>query len=100
MVLKVVTMAEMRFEVLLEVERTGLTVAEVCRRYGISRGIAISAKHSSFLSVKGSSARLLLVPRFESRLTPPTRPPESPTTTGLSHPTRHNSSLAAGSSQN
>ena len=37
MVLKVVTMAEMRFEVLLEVERTGLTVTEVCRRYGISR---------------------------------------------------------------
>jgi len=36
-VLKVVTMAEMRFEVLLEVERTGLTVTEVCRRYGISR---------------------------------------------------------------
>jgi transposase InsO family protein len=35
--LKVVTMAEMRLEVLLEVERTGLTVSEVCRRYGISR---------------------------------------------------------------
>lgn len=35
--LKVVTMAEMRLEVLLEVERTGLTVTEVCRRYGISR---------------------------------------------------------------
>jgi transposase-like protein len=30
-------MAEMRFEVLLEVERTGMTVSEVCRRYGISR---------------------------------------------------------------
>ena len=37
MALKVVTMAEMRFDVLLEVERTGLTVTEVCRRYGISR---------------------------------------------------------------
>jgi transposase-like protein len=30
-------MAELRLEVLLEAERTGLTVAEVCRRYGISR---------------------------------------------------------------
>lgn len=37
MVLKVVTMAEMRMEVLLEAERTGMTVSEVCRRYGISR---------------------------------------------------------------
>lgn len=35
--LKVVTMADLRLEVLLEVERTGLTVTEVCRRYGISR---------------------------------------------------------------
>jgi len=35
--LKVVTMAELRLEVLLEAERTGLTVSEVCRRYGISR---------------------------------------------------------------
>jgi transposase InsO family protein len=35
--LKVVTMAELRLEVLLEAERTGMTVAEVCRRYGISR---------------------------------------------------------------
>jgi transposase InsO family protein len=35
--LKVVTMAEMRLEVLLEAERTGITVTEVCRRYGISR---------------------------------------------------------------
>jgi transposase InsO family protein len=35
--LKVVTMAEMRLEVLLEAERTGMTVSEVCRRYGISR---------------------------------------------------------------
>ena len=37
MVLKVVTMAELRLEVLLEAERTGLSVTEVCRRYGISR---------------------------------------------------------------
>lgn len=37
MVLKVVTMAEFRLEVLVEAERTGMTVAEVCRRYGISR---------------------------------------------------------------
>lgn len=37
MALKVVTMADLRLEVLLEVERTGLTVTEVCRRYGISR---------------------------------------------------------------
>lgn len=36
MKLKVVTMAELRLEVLLEAERTGLTVSEVCRRYGIS----------------------------------------------------------------
>ena len=35
--LKVVTMAELRLEVLLEAERTGLTVTEICRRYGISR---------------------------------------------------------------
>jgi transposase-like protein len=35
--LKVVTMAELRLEVLVEAERTGLTVSEVCRRYGISR---------------------------------------------------------------
>lgn len=37
MVLKVVTMAELRFEVLFEPQRTGETVADVCRRYGISR---------------------------------------------------------------
>ena len=37
MALKVVTMAELRLEVLLEAERTGLTVSEICRRYGISR---------------------------------------------------------------
>jgi len=36
-VLKVVSMAELRLEVLLEAERTGLTVTEICRRYGISR---------------------------------------------------------------
>jgi transposase InsO family protein len=36
-VLKVVTMAELRLEVLLEAERTGLSVTEICRRYGISR---------------------------------------------------------------
>jgi transposase InsO family protein len=35
--LKVVTMAELRLEVLLEAERTGMSVTEVCRRYGISR---------------------------------------------------------------
>jgi transposase-like protein len=35
--LKVVTMAELRLEVLMEAERTGLTVTEICRRYGISR---------------------------------------------------------------
>jgi transposase-like protein len=32
-----VTIAEMRLDVLLEPERTGKTVAEVCRRYDISR---------------------------------------------------------------
>lgn len=37
MALKVVTMAELRLEVLLEAERTGMSVTEVCRRYGISR---------------------------------------------------------------
>jgi len=36
-VLKVVTMAELRLEVLMEAERTGLTVSEICRRYGVSR---------------------------------------------------------------
>ncbi|MGI8516242.1 MAG: helix-turn-helix domain-containing protein [Acidimicrobiia bacterium] len=35
--LKVVTMAELRFDVLTEPLRTGETVADVCRRYGISR---------------------------------------------------------------
>jgi transposase InsO family protein len=35
--LKVVTMAELRLDVLQEPERTGATVAEVCRRHGISR---------------------------------------------------------------
>lgn len=37
MALKVVTMAELRREVLIEAERTGLTVTEICLRYGISR---------------------------------------------------------------
>lgn len=37
MALRVVTMAEMRLEVLLQTERTGETVAEICRREGISR---------------------------------------------------------------
>ncbi len=37
MVLKVVTMAELRLDVLTEPLRTGETVADVCRRYGISR---------------------------------------------------------------
>ena len=36
MALKVVTMAELRREVLMEAEQTGLTVTEICRRYGIS----------------------------------------------------------------
>jgi transposase InsO family protein len=35
--LRVVSMAELRLAVLLEPERTGESVAEVCRRYGISR---------------------------------------------------------------
>jgi transposase InsO family protein len=35
--LKVVTMAELRMDVLTEPLRTGETVADVCRRYGISR---------------------------------------------------------------
>jgi transposase len=35
--LRVRTMAEIRLEVLLEPERTGASVAEVCRRHGISR---------------------------------------------------------------
>ena len=35
--LKVVTMAELRLDVLIEPLRTGETVADVCRRYGISR---------------------------------------------------------------
>lgn len=37
MALRVVTMAELRLAVLVDPERTGETVAEVCRRYGISR---------------------------------------------------------------
>lgn len=37
MALKVVTMAELRLDVLTEPLRTGETVADVCRRYGISR---------------------------------------------------------------
>lgn len=37
MALKAVTMAELRLEVVLAPERTGETVAQVCRRYGISR---------------------------------------------------------------
>ena len=37
MALKVVTMAELRLDVLTEPSRTGETVADVCRRYGISR---------------------------------------------------------------
>ena len=35
--LKVVTMAELRLDVLTEPLRTGEIVADVCRRYGISR---------------------------------------------------------------
>lgn len=37
MALKVVSMAELRMDVLLEPERTGESVAQVCRRHGISR---------------------------------------------------------------
>ena len=37
MSLRVVSMSELRLEVLLEPERTGQSVAEVCRRRGISR---------------------------------------------------------------
>ncbi len=37
MALKVVSMAEMRLEVLLEEERSGEPVAELCRRRGITR---------------------------------------------------------------
>ncbi len=37
MALRVVSMGELRLEVLLEPERTGDTIAEVCRRRGISR---------------------------------------------------------------
>jgi hypothetical protein len=35
--LKVVSMQELKLAVLLEPERTGVSVAEVCRRQGISR---------------------------------------------------------------
>ena len=37
MALRVVEMAELRLEVLLEPERTGTSVREICERYGISR---------------------------------------------------------------
>lgn len=37
MALKVVAMAELRLEVLLEAERSGETVTAICERYGISR---------------------------------------------------------------
>jgi transposase-like protein len=37
MALKVVTMAELRLEVLFQAERSGESVTEVCRRHGISR---------------------------------------------------------------
>ncbi len=37
MALQVVSMAEMKLEILLEPERTGDSVTEVCRRHGISR---------------------------------------------------------------
>src|SRR5205823_1875082 len=37
MALRVMSMAEIRLEVLLEAARSGETVAEVCRRHGISR---------------------------------------------------------------
>jgi transposase-like protein len=37
MALKVVSMEELKLEVLLEPERTGETVVEVCARHGLSR---------------------------------------------------------------
>lgn len=37
MALKVVSMEELRLEVLLEAERTSETVSEICKRYGITR---------------------------------------------------------------
>jgi transposase-like protein len=37
MALTVVTMAELRLEVLFQPERSGESVTEVCRRHGISR---------------------------------------------------------------
>lgn len=37
MALRVVSMQELKLAVLLEPERTGVSVAEVCRRHGISR---------------------------------------------------------------
>jgi transposase-like protein len=37
MALEVVSMEELKLEVLLEPERSGETVAEVCARHGISR---------------------------------------------------------------
>ncbi len=37
MALRVVSMSELRLDVLVESERTGETVTEICRRYQISR---------------------------------------------------------------
>lgn len=37
MALRVMSMAELRLEVLLEAARSGESVAAVCRRFGISR---------------------------------------------------------------
>jgi transposase-like protein len=37
MALRTVTMAELRLEVVLEAERSGESVAEICRRYKFSR---------------------------------------------------------------
>src|ERR1051325_2123135 len=37
MALRAMTMGELRLEVLFEAERAGVSVAEVCRRHGISR---------------------------------------------------------------
>ena len=37
MALRTVTMSELRLEVLLEAEQSGESVAEICRRYKISR---------------------------------------------------------------
>lgn len=49
MALKVVTMAELRLEVLLEAEPTRSIACETCRRYGISRRIRLASWACSLL---------------------------------------------------